>query len=145
MDNKKKCIVTIKEIDAILSNFKNIAAIDLSPDPNEDSHKISAYMQSQGYHVYPVNSEEEIILGEPVHRNLDDIREPIDLVIVFGTGPCAIELLEQMRNHPDIRGFWVQCSSFNENTIKEAEKMGLKVVQDKCIMIEHRRYIGDYK
>lgn len=142
----QRCVITTKEIDAILSDYKSIAAVNISPDFNQESHKISAYMQSQGYHVYPVCSEAEVILGEPVNSHLDDIRAPIDLVIVFGSD-CdthAIPILEQIKKHPDIRGFWVYCNKITTQTIQDAKKMGLKVVQDRCIMEEHRRYTDNY-
>ena len=143
--NSKRCVITAKEIDAILSDYKSIAAVNISPDSEHESHKISAYMQSQGYHVYPVCSDAAIILGEPVNSHLDDIRAPIDLVIVFSSD-CdthAAPILEQIKRHPDIRGFWVYCDKVTSKTIREAKKMGLKVVQDKCIMEEHQRYIDD--
>lgn len=146
-NNNQKCVISAKEIDAILSDYKSIAAVNISPDSDHTSHKISSYMQSHGYHVYPVCSDADVILGEPVNSHLDDIRAPIDLVVIFNSN-CntqASSILEQIKKHPDIRGFWVYCSNITDTTIREAKKMGLKVVQDKCIMEEHRRYIDNYK
>ena len=66
-----------------LRNSKTIAVVGLSPNPDRDSHRVSAYMQSQGYRIIPVNPTVDEVLGEKSYPDLASVPEPIDMVDIF--------------------------------------------------------------
>jgi len=115
-----------------------IAVVGLSTDPEKPSHYVSAYMQQHGYRIIPVNPAVESVLGEKSYASLSDLPEKPDVVNVFRAAPVIPRIVEEM----DRLGFcnlWVQMGIINEDAAAKAEARGIRVVMDRCIMIEHRR------
>src|ERR1700742_3087358 len=67
----------------ILEQYKTLAVVGLSSKIMRASNGVSAYMQSHGYRIIPVNPQETSVLGEKSYPNLDDVPEPVDVVVVF--------------------------------------------------------------
>jgi predicted CoA-binding protein len=138
-----------KEIKKILAECKTIAVVGLSREPQKDSHRVSEYMQKQGYRIIPVNPFADEVLGEKSYKSLLDIPEElqkaIDIVDVFrkpdDTPPVAEQTakLKQKWSKPDV--FWMQLGIVNEQAAEMAEKAGMTIVMDMCIMQEHKRLI----
>src|SRR6187399_517766 len=129
---------------ALLQRVKRIAVVGLSPKPNRDSHRVSAYMQRAGYEIVPVYPREDTILGVRVYRSVSEIEEPVDLVNVFRRaedlpGVAADILASPHENAPAV---WFQLDCVNEAAIRTLVDAGRLVVYDRCIMVEHRRLIG---
>lgn len=70
-------------ISDILQRSKTIAVVGLSSNPLRPSHGVSAYMQSHGYRIIPVNPNIGECLGEKAYRSLLEVPENIDIVNVF--------------------------------------------------------------
>src|SRR5258708_3897808 len=79
----------------LLKTAKTIAVVGLSSSPLRPSHGVSAYMQSQGYRIIPVNPQEEFVLGEKSYASLLDIPEPIDIVDIFRRSEAVPEIVDQ--------------------------------------------------
>ena len=121
----------------ILTHYKTIAVVGLSPNRMRPSHGVSQYMQSQGYRIIPVNPGHAEILGEKAYRALEDIPEPVEIVNVFRrseeVGPVVDSAIAI-----GAKAVWFQEGIRNDEAAAKAQAAGLAVVQDRCILKEHR-------
>ena len=123
-----------------LPKMRNIAVIGLSPRPERDSHRVSAYIQQAGYRVLPVNPAHAgaEILGEPVHAQLADIPESVDTVVVFRRPHQTDEPIDAAIA-AGAETVWLQLGIANPNGLRRARAAGLRAVENRCLMVEHRR------
>lgn len=138
------------DVASSLATMANIAVIGLSPKPERDSHRVSAYMQQQGYRIIPINpaAAGSEILGERVFGSLEEAQAAlpdvtIDTVNVFRRsvdtdGPIAAAIAAQ----PDgVQTVWLQLGIVNPDGLRRAREAGLLAVEDRCLLIEHRRLV----
>jgi predicted CoA-binding protein len=136
-----------EHIKKILTENKTIAVVGLSREPEKESHIVSAYMQNNGYRIIPVNPFVEKVLGEKSYKSLLEIpaklQKSIDIVDVFRKSEDVPPVVEQAIQLKEKTGkpcvVWMQLGIANEQAAEKAEKAGLTVVMDKCIMKEHMR------
>lgn len=128
---------TIKEI---FKTVKTIAVIGLSPDADKDSHKVAKYLQEAGYRVVPVYPKEETILGEKVYRSLSEIPFAVDMADMFRKPEVADTLVDEAIARGDVKVLWLQKGIVNNAALQKAQAAGLRAVQNKCAMVEHRMY-----
>ena len=126
---------------AALLAAKTIAVVGLSEDPAKPSHYVSAYMQTTGKRILPVNPSVDRVLGETSYASLRDLPERPDLVNIFRL-PKAIPALVDEMIELGLGAMWVQLGIRNEDAAAKAEAHGIRVVMDRCIMVEHRRLLG---
>jgi len=121
----------------LLTRAKTIAVVGLSDDPLRPSHGVSAYMQSQGYRIIPVNPQIESSLGEKAFASLLEVSERIDIVNIFRRPEFVEEIVDQaiQLNVPAI---WMQEDVIHEKAAEKARQAGIFVVMDRCILQEHR-------
>lgn len=117
---------------------RTIAVIGLSENPSKPSHYVSAYMQQHGYKIYPVNPSIEKVLGEKSYASLTDLPVKPDVVNVFRVPSLIPAIVDEMLML-GLKDIWVQQGIVNMEAAKRAEEGGIRVVMDRCIMIEHRR------
>jgi len=125
----------------LLSRVKTIAVVGLSDSPMRPSHGVSAYMQSQGYRIVPVNPQVAEALGETAYASLLEVPEKIDLVDVFRRPEYVDEIVEQAIQLK-IPAIWLQEDVINERAAEKARQAGMFVVMDRCILKEHRARFG---
>ncbi len=116
---------------------RSVAVIGLSDRPDRPSHYVSAYMQSQGYTIYPVNPALETVLGERSYRSLGELPVKPDVVNVFRLPSFLPEIVDEMLAL-GLPNLWVQQGIVNLEAAERAEAGGIRVVMDRCLMIEHR-------
>jgi len=121
----------------MLTNSKTIAVVGLSADESKPSHYVSAYLQQQGYKVYPINPAITGVLGEPAYPSLHALPIKPDLVDVFRP-PNAIPAIVDEMIALGLTHLWVQQGIVNLDAAEKAEAAGIRVVMDRCIMVEHR-------
>jgi|ERR1700719_158747 len=121
----------------LLERTKTIAVVGLSNDPWRASHGVSAYMQSQGYRIIPVNPQIESSLGERAYPSLLDVPEKIDLVNIFRRPEFVEEIVDQAIQLK-VPAVWMQEDVIHENAAEKARQAGILVVMDRCILKEHR-------
>ena len=126
------------EIAALLKRAKTIAVVGLSDSPLRPSHGVSAYMQSQGYRIIPVNPTIKGALGEKAVGSLSDIHEKIDIVDVFRRPEGVPEVVDEAIKL-GVPAIWLQEGVIHEGAAEKARKAGIFVVMDRCILKEHRR------
>jgi len=99
---------------------------------------VSAYMQENGYRIIPVNQQVETVLGERVYDSLAELPEKPDVVNVFRLPKFIPGIVEEMLEL-GLKNIWIQQGIINMEAAQKAESGGIKVVMDRCIMVEHQR------
>jgi len=121
----------------LLARAKTIAVVGLSDSPLRPSYGVSAYMQSQGYRIIPVNPQITEALGEKAYPSLLEAPGDIDVVDVFRRPEFVDEIVDQaiQRNIPAL---WLQEDVINQPAAEKARQAGMFVIMDRCILKEHR-------
>jgi len=105
------------------------------------SHGVSAYMQTHGYRIIPVNPEIRLSLGEKSYPSLADVPENIDIVNIFRRPEFVEEIVDQAIAL-QIPTIWMQEEVIHEKAAEKARQAGIFVVMDRCILKEHRARSG---
>ena len=127
----------IDPITELFNRAQTIAVVGLSRDPLRPSHGVSAYMQSQGYRVIPVNPQIESSLGQKAYASLLEVPEQIDIVNIFRR-PQFVEEIVNQAIRLKIPAIWMQEGVIHEAAAEKARKAGIFVVMDRCILKDHR-------
>ncbi len=142
------------DVAAALADMATIAVIGLSPKPERDSHRVTAYMQRHGYRIIPINPAvaDSEILGARVYASLADAYEAlpsleVDTVNVFRRSvdtdaPIADAIAARARG---ARSVWLQLGIVNRAGLRTARAAGLRAVEDRCLMVEHRRMVSAHR
>jgi uncharacterized protein len=121
----------------LLRCSKTIAVVGLSDRPLRPSHGVSAYMQTHGYRIIPVNPEIGVSLGEKSYASLLDVPEKIDIVNIFRR-PEFVEAIVDQAIRLKVPAIWMQEEVVHEKAAEKARKAGIFVIMDRCILQEHR-------
>jgi uncharacterized protein len=129
------------EIQRVLNTARTIAIVGLSNNELRASYFVGYYLKRHGYRVIPVNPRATEILGEPSYPSLPDVPEPVDIVNVF-RAPAALPEIAEQAMRIGAGTMWCQFGVINTDGARIAEDGGLTVVMDRCIKVEHARYVG---
>jgi hypothetical protein len=133
-----------EELCDLLARTRTIAVVGIKAGPDDDAYRVPAYLQRAGYRIVPVSPKLERVLGEPAVASLRDVREPVDLVDLFRAPqhvPAHADEVLAMSPRP--RAVWMQLGIRCDEAARRLEAAGVAVVQDRCIMVEHRRLLGE--
>ena len=130
-------------IRALLKGVRRIAVVGLSPKAHRDSHRVSAYMQRQGYEILPVYPREETILGARVYRSVSEVGASVDLINVFRRPEDIPGVVADILASEALRSaaVWFQFDCVHEGAIADLVKAGRTVIYDRCLMVEHARLL----
>ena len=128
-------------IQRVLHNSKTIAIVGLSDNELRASHFVGYYLKRHGYRVIPVNPRQTEILGQKCYPSLLDVPEPVDIVDVF-RAPEALPGIARDAVAIHAGTLWCQFGVINEEGARIAEEGGLTVIMDRCLKVEHARYLG---
>lgn len=123
----------------IMAESKTIAVVGLSRRVTRAGYYVPAYLFDQGYRIIPVNPYLDEAFGEKAYPELKAIPEPVDLVLVFRRSENIPPVVEQAIEI-GARSVWMQLGIVNEAAAAAAREAGLDVVQNACMMVEHRRW-----
>jgi predicted CoA-binding protein len=121
----------------LLQRSNTIAVVGLSPNPMRPSHGVSSYMQEQGYKIIPVNPTVNEVLGKKSYGSLLEIQEKIDIVNVFRRSEFVEAIVDQAIQLK-VPAVWMQEGVVHQKAAEKAERAGIFVVMDLCILKEHR-------
>lgn len=132
------------EVSEIVNSMRRIAVLGIKPESKagQPAHYVARYLKDAGYEIIPVPvyyPEVEEILGEPVCRELAAVPGGADLVNVFRRAhdiPPHIDDLIALQ--PKV--VWFQLGIRNDEAAERLAQAGIRVVQDRCSMIDHRRF-----
>jgi uncharacterized protein len=125
----------------LLKRSKTIAVVGLSNSPLRPSHGVSAYMQTHGYRIIPVNPHIKGSLGEKAYASLIDVPEKIDIVNIFRRSEFVEEVVDQAIQLK-VPAIWMQEGVINEQAAEKARKAGIFVTMDHCILKAHKASLG---
>ena len=128
-------------IQRVLHSAATIAIVGLSSNELRPSYFVGYYLKRHGYRVIPVNPREQEILGETCYPSLQDVPEKVDVVDVF-RAPDALPGIARDAVAIGASTLWCQFGVINEEGARIAEDGGLTVIMDRCLKIEHARYVG---
>ncbi len=131
------------EIRNLLERVKTVAVLGIKEGAAQDAYRVPAYLQAHGYRILPVNPKLDEVLGERAVARLGELDATPDLVDVFRAPqhvPAHADEILAMEPRP--RAVWLQLGIRDDASARRLEAAGIAVVQDRCIMVEHRRLIG---
>ena len=144
MSWQENLISDTQGIRGLLARTKRIAVLGMRTEAYafKPAFYVPEYLVSAGLEVIPVpvhHTEAETILGQKVYHKLTDIPGEIDLVNVFRR-PADIDghLEDILAKMPT--AVWFQSGIRNDNAAEKLARAGIKVVQDRCLMIDHRQF-----
>ena len=143
MNWKENIVESTSGIREIISQTKRIAVLGIKTDAQADqpSVYVPRYLQEAGFEIVPVPvyyPEVTTILGAPVYRRLQEIPGELDLVDVFRrSADIAGHIDDIVAKQP--KAVWFQSGIRNDQAAERLAQAGIKVVQDRCLMVEHRR------
>jgi uncharacterized protein len=123
-----------------LTDCHSIAVVGLSPKPHRDSFRVAKYMQAHGFRIIPINPNAPEVLGEKAYASLTEAahHERIDMVNCFRNSedipPIAAEAIAI-----GAKSLWLQIGVSHDEAAAHATAAGLVVVQNRCLMVEHRQ------
>jgi uncharacterized protein len=122
----------------ILKKYKTIAVVGLSSNPARPSYEVTEYLQRAGYKIVPVNPNEREVLGEKSYARLEDVPGKIEIVDIFRRAEDVPPVVESAIR-AGAKVVWMQLGIENEEAAERARGAGLTVVEDACLLVEHRR------
>lgn len=124
--------------DKILTEYRTVAIVGASPNPERPSHRVLKYLSEHGYKAIPVNPNAAEVIGIPCHPDLTAIPVQVEIVDIFraasDVGPIVDEAIKV-----GAKAVWMQEGVINEEEAAKARQAGLLVVMDKCMRKEHIR------
>ena len=138
-------LTTDDSVRELLINTKTIAVLGIKPETHsgQPAFYVSKYMADRGYDVIPVPvyyPEVTEILGKPVYRDLNDIPGDVDLVNIFRRSEDVAKHTDEiLRKKP--KAVWMQLGIRNDDVAEKLSAAGIRVVQDLCLMVEHRALV----
>lgn len=127
----------------VLRETRSIAVLGIKPESRsgQPAFYVPQYMQSAGYEIIPVPvyyPQVEEILGVPVYRSVSAIGSPVDMVNVFrrphDIPPHVDDIIAAKP-----KSVWFQLGIRNDDAARRLAETGIRVVQNRCLMVEHRR------
>jgi hypothetical protein len=131
----------VSAIQRVLHTARTVAIVGLSGNQLRASYFVGYYMKRHGYRVIPVNPRESEILGEVSYPSLSDVPDPVDVVNVF-RAPSALPEIAREAVAVNAGVLWCQFGVINPEGARIAQEGGLTVIVDRCLKVEHARYVG---
>lgn len=145
-DWRDNLIESTAGVQEILRTSRRVAVIGIKTEAQsgQPAFWVPQYLQGAGYQIVPVPvyyPDATEILGEPVHRSLGELPGEVDLVLVFRRpGDVVKHVDEILAKRP--AAVWMQSGIRNEEAARRLAEAGIRVVQDRCAMVEHRHLGG---
>lgn len=142
-DWRENLINDARGIAAMLAETKTIAVLGIKPESHsaQPAFYVAAHMAAAGFEIIPVPvyyPDVKEILGKPIFRKLVEIGRPVDMVNVFRrSGDIPPHVDDILAAKP--KSVWFQLGIRNDEAARRLSEAGIKVVQDRCLMVEHGR------
>ncbi len=122
----------------ILSQYRNVAIVGLSPNPERPSNMVARYLRRHGYNIIPVNPGSDRILNKRSYPDLSSIPGKVEVVDIFRKPEDVLPIVEEAIKI-GARAVWMQEGVVNDEAASRARDAGLLVVMDRCMKKEHMR------
>jgi len=132
----------------LLHRAQTVAIVGLSDKKERASNFVASYLKSEGYKIVPVNPAIKEVFGEKAYPDLKSIPASpvgqagtVDIVDIFRRPDEMVNIVKQAIEIK-AKAIWMQLGLVNRDAAELATSAGLTVIMDKCMKIEHGRYIG---
>ncbi len=122
-------------------SLETIAVVGCSTTPAKAAHEIPRYMLDHGYDVVPVNPNAEAVFGRQAYDSLSAVSEDVDIVDVFRPSEEVRAIVDEAIAREDAGVIWTQLGIRDDEAATRAEQAGKRVVQDRCLKVEHQRLL----
>ena len=126
-----------EEITEIL-NLKKVVVIGMSKHKEKAAHFVPKYLLENGFDIIPVNPNSDEILNKKCYKEINDIKDDIDIVDVFRPSEDVLPFVKDaIKKNPKV--IWLQEGIHNEEAENLAREHGIDVVFNRCMLAEHQR------
>lgn len=125
----------------LLIRVRRIAVVGHSDDPSRDSYRVGQYLASRGYEVFPVNPHARAVPGLTFYPDLASVPKPIDLVEIFRRVEFIPAIVDEAIRE-GAKAIWMQDGLADNAAADKARAAGLEVVMNRCMMRDHRTWLG---
>jgi predicted CoA-binding protein len=135
-------IETDEALRKLLERVQSIAVVGIKAGASEDAFRVPRYMQEHGYRILPVSPKLDRVLGELCAPSLGALDEMPDLVNLFRASahiPHHVDEILSLPRKP--AGVWLQLGIRHPTATRRLEDVGIGVVEDRCLMVEHGRLL----
>jgi predicted CoA-binding protein len=129
------------DIDRVLTQYRTVAIVGASADPQRPSYRVADFLKKEGYRIIPVTPKGGEILGEKVYPDLSSIPVPVEVVDIFRRTEEIPPVVEEAIAI-GAKAVWMQEGLINEGAAEKARKAGLLVVMDHCMRKELLKKLG---
>ncbi|MFK7896501.1 MAG: CoA-binding protein [Myxococcota bacterium] len=128
----------------LFESSRAIAVIGIKERETEDAFRVPAYMQAAGYKIVPVNPKLESVLGEPCHKSITEVGQAVEIVNLFRASEHVPDHVDEiLALSPRPKAVWMQLGIHHGPSAQRLREAGIDVIQDRCIMVDHRRLLGE--
>ena len=126
-----------EEIIEIL-NLKKVVVIGMSKHQEKAAHFVPKYLLENGFDIIPVNPNSDEILNKKCYKEINDIKDDIDIVDVFRPSEDVLPFVKDaIKKNPKV--IWLQEGIHKEEAENLAREHGIDVVFNRCMLAEHQR------
>lgn len=123
----------------ILNKYKKITVVGISPNAERPSQQIPLYMKAHGYEVVGVNPGHDNIAGMKIYKSLAEVpSEYRKFVDVFRRPEHIPDVVDEVIAAGGVEVLWLQLGITNPEAEHKAEQAGIRVISDRCLLVEHR-------
>ena len=119
--------------------FKNIAVVGMSPTEGKAANYVPKYLIEKGYKVIPVNPTYDSILGLKSYSKVSEIPHAVDIIDIFRKPEDILPIAKDALLKKGIKVLWMQLGIYNPEAREIAERNGIEVVYNRCMLREHQR------
>lgn len=125
---------------SLLQNVRTIAVVGAKDAPDQAVEHVGRYLIKAGFEIFPIHPVRQNVWGLPTYKSIGDLPGPVDLIDLFRAAEyCPGHAREVLALPWKPRVFWMQLGISSPEATALLEKEGITVVQDACLMVEHRR------
>ena len=132
---------------AVLEEANTIAVIGMKSGESDDAYRIPAYMKEHGYRIIPINPKLSEVLDTEAYADLGKVPQelqPLDVINIFrATEYLPSHVEEILALSPRPRAVWTQLGIHHGPSAQKLREAGITVIQDRCIMVDHRRLFSE--
>ena len=133
-----------QDIQKILSQYRTVAIVGASPNPERPSHRVADFLKKEGFRVIPVTPNADKVVGETAYPNLTSIPVSVEVVDIFRRSEDVLPVVEEAIAI-GAKAVWMQEGIVNEEAAARARKAGLTVVMNHCMRKELLQKLGREK
>lgn len=135
------------EIKEILTKYKKYTVVGISPNQERASFSVTEFMKSKGYQTVGVNPGQAEVGNRPCYPTIQEAQEKapefstmLDVFRSIDAIPALVDSILQLKKKPEV--LWLQLGITHPEAEKKAKAAGIKVVSNRCLVIEYRRLMA---